>query len=60
MDLRKFRLSKCLTLNEMATLLKCSKSFYEKIEYGARKPSREFMKSFKNAFPEYDMNRFFL
>lgn len=60
MNFKKFRQSKGLTLNEMATLLKCSKSFYEKVEYGARKPTRKFMNNFKKAFPDFDMNIFFL
>jgi transcriptional regulator with XRE-family HTH domain len=57
--MKKFRNSKGLTTSEMADKLGISKSFYEKIEYDDRQPSRNFMERFKKAFPDFDMNIFF-
>lgn len=57
--LKQFRAEKGFTREEMAERLNISTSLYDKIEYGDRKPSREFLKKFKEAFPTYDMNIFF-
>ncbi len=57
--LKRFRLENGLSQNEMATRLGVSKSFYEKVEYGERNLSRDFLQKFKRAFPSYDMNIFF-
>jgi putative transcriptional regulator len=57
--LKRFRHENGLSQNDMATRLGISKSFYEKIEYGDRNPSRDFLQRFKEAFPSYDMNIFF-
>lgn len=57
--LKQFRHEQGLSQNEMAVRLGVSKSFYEKVEYGDRSPSREFLERFKAAFPTYDMNIFF-
>ena len=57
--LKQFRHEQGLSQNEMAARLGVSKSFYEKLEYGDRSPSREFLEKFKAAFPTYDMNIFF-
>ena len=40
--LKRFRISLKLTTQEFADKIKVSKSLYEKVESGARKPSREF------------------
>lgn len=57
--LQEFRKRKNKTQQEMADILGVSKSYYEKIEYSNREPSREFMEAFKRAFPDFDMNIFF-
>ncbi len=57
--LRDFRVQQGLTHGEMATLLGISKSMYEKVEYGDRGASVQFIKKFKKAFPEIDINIFF-
>ena len=57
--LKKFRLENGYSQNEMAERLGVSKSFYEKVEYGDRGMSRDFLQKFKRAFPHYDMNIFF-
>lgn len=58
-SLKQFRRENGLSQSEMAKRLGMSKSFYEKVEYGDRSPSREFLERFKAAFPSYDMNIFF-
>lgn len=58
--LKKFRLSLNLTLQEFADNLTVSKSYYEKIESGQRKPSREFMTRLKHKYPQFDLNIFFM
>lgn len=57
--LKDFRNDKSNTLDEMASKIGVSKSLYEKIEYGDRTPSAKFIKKFKEAFPEVDINIFF-
>lgn len=55
----KFRREKGYTRNEMAKTLGVSVSLYEKIEYGDRRPSGNFLGKFKKAFPSFNMNIFF-
>lgn len=55
----KFRREKGYTRNEMAKTLGVSVSLYEKIEYGDRRPSGNFLGKFKKAFPSFNMNVFF-
>lgn len=57
--LKEFRLSLGMTLQEFASNIGVSKSYYEKIESGQRKPSREFMTKLKYKFPQFDVNIFF-
>ncbi len=57
--LTELRKSKNMSTCDMADFIGVSESLYNKIEYGARQPSRSFMQKFKQAFPEYDMNIFF-
>lgn len=56
--LRSFRKKREMSTQDMADALGVSKSWYEKVEYEQRKPSREFMLKFKKAFPEFDANIF--
>ena len=58
-ELKKFRNALGLTANEMAENIGVSKSLYDKVETGARKPSREFTTRLKEAFPQFDVNIFF-
>lgn len=55
----KFRKERGMSTQDMADALGISKSWYEKIEYEQRKPSREFMLAFKKAFPMFDVRIFF-
>ncbi|MCR2043228.1 helix-turn-helix domain-containing protein [Anaerosalibacter massiliensis] len=55
----KFRKSLDLTSEEMAKRVGVSTSFYEKIEYGDRNPSFNFITAFKKAFPMVDVDRIF-
>lgn len=57
--LKKFRLSLGLTIQEFANSIETSKSLYEKVESGARKPSREFITKLKVKYPQFDVNIFF-
>lgn len=58
--LKKFRCSLGLTIQGFANEIEVSKSLYEKIETGARKPSREFITKLKKKFPQFDVNIFFI
>jgi transcriptional regulator with XRE-family HTH domain len=58
-QLKKFRLSLSLTITQFATSIKVSKSLYEKVECGARKPSRVFITKLKKTYPQFDTNIFF-
>ncbi len=44
----------------MAERVGISESYYEKIEYGDRSPSYNFLTKFKRAFPESDTEEIFL
>lgn len=57
--LKDFRISLGLTIQQFAYSIKVSKSLYEKVEMGARKPSREFISKLKIAYPQFDVNIFF-
>lgn len=58
-ELKKFRMSLKLTISEFAQSIDVSKSLYEKVESGDRKPSREFMAKLKLQYPQFDVNIFF-
>ena len=58
-NLAKFRAEKEFSTMDIAKIIGVSTSFYEKIEYGQRKPSYNFIVKFKNAFPESDISIFF-
>ena len=57
--LKNFRLAKGLKREDMARKMNISVSLYDKIEFDARTPSRNFLSRFKRAFPDFDMNIFF-
>ncbi|MBC8581209.1 helix-turn-helix domain-containing protein [Zhenhengia yiwuensis] len=57
--LKNFRYKQNLTISQMAIELGVSKSLYEKVEYGDRNPSANFIKKFKDRFPDEDINIFF-
>ena len=58
-ELINFRKKLGLTINEMATKVGVSSSFYEKIEYGDRNPSFNFITAFKKTFPEINTDEIF-
>ncbi len=58
-NLSEFRNDRKLTHDEMAKKLGISKSFYKKIEYGDRNPSFNFIKKFKEVFPDADIDELF-
>lgn len=57
--LKDFRNSLNLTAQEFANEVGISKSLYDKLETGARKPSREFLTKLKKKYPQFDVNIFF-
>ena len=57
--LKDFRELMKKTPEEMAKELKISLSYYEKVEYGYIKPSRNFIDKFAKKFPMIDTNIFF-
>jgi len=59
-ELKSFRISLGLTILEFADGIGVSKSLYEKIETGDRKPSRQFTAKFKKKYPQFDVNIFFI
>lgn len=58
-QIKQFRMSLNLTLQEFADSIKVSKSLLEKVEMGIRKPSREFLEKLKKKYPQFDVNVFF-
>lgn len=54
-----FRKELGYTIEEMAFKIGVSTSFYEKIEYGDRNPSYNFITLFKKTFPTADANYIF-
>ena len=54
-----FRNEKDLTQEEISKKLGISKSFYSKIEYGDRNASHNFIKKFKEVFPDADIDELF-
>ena len=55
--LKQLRKEKRYTQKEMAEILGVSRSYYEKIEYGIRKPSRAFLEKLLSRFPEVDLSK---
>lgn len=58
--LKNFRNSLNLTVKEFASSIEVSKSLYEKVERGDRKPSRKFTTKLKKIYPQFDVNIFFM
>lgn len=58
-ELKDFRISLNLTAQGFANTIGVSKSLYEKVESGDRKPSREFTTKLKKKYPQFDVNIFF-
>lgn len=54
-----FRKNLGYTIEEMSERVGVSASFYEKIEYGDRNPSFNFITLFKKTFPTADANYIF-
>lgn len=59
-ELKAFRISLGLTIIAFSNEIKVSKSLYEKVESGIRKPSREFITKLKNRYPQFDTNILFV
>lgn len=57
--LMEFRKSKNMTIDEIASIIKVSSSYYQKIETGQRNPSYNFIKKFKKKFREIDVDKIF-
>ena len=58
--LKAFRMSLHMSTQDFANSIKVSKSLYEKVEGGVRKPSREFTTKLKRKYPQFDVNIFFM
>lgn len=58
--LREYRISINKTQEEMAQTWGITLSFYKQIECGAKNPSIQKIKEFKNKFPTADTDRIFL
>lgn len=54
-----FRKEKNKTMQEMAFEIGISTSFYIKVEIGERNPSYSFLKKFKMAYPDADIDKIF-
>ncbi len=57
--LKKFRESLGLSPQGFADSIGVSKSLYDKVETGVRKPSRNFLEKLKYRYPQFDVNIFF-
>ncbi|MCC6093551.1 MAG: helix-turn-helix domain-containing protein [Eubacterium sp.] len=55
-----FRISEQMSMKKMAESLGVSESYYQKIEYGVRNPSFNFLRKFKSVFPDTDADYLFL
>mgnify|MGYP002868176246 CR=1 FL=1 len=58
--LQTFRKSQNLSTKEISDLMGVSKSAYEKVEYGQRSPSFNFVLKFKQKFPQCSTDEMFL
>jgi len=58
-ELAKFRDLIKKSQEDMANILDISVSFYTKVEHGLRNPSYNFIKKFKEQFPDADINKIF-
>lgn len=58
-SIKEFREQLGLSIEEQAKKLNMSISMYEKIEYGYREPSKNFIEKFKKVYPYIDTNIFF-
>lgn len=54
-----FRKESALTSTQMSEILGVTLSYYCKIEKGTRNPSYNFLKKFKKAFPNVDIDKIF-
>lgn len=54
-----FRKKMNLSVLNMAKIIGISKSYYEKIEYGKRSPSYNFLIKFKKSFPDASIEQIF-
>ena len=57
--LRKIRLEHNMSVKEMSAFIGVSCSLYEKIEYGQRTPSYNFIKKFKAKVPSSNTDEIF-
>lgn len=57
--LKDFRVQHGYSREQMAQKLDISLSLYDKVEFDARTPSKNFLNRFKKVFPDFDMNIFF-
>lgn len=58
--LKEYRLSIKKTQEEMANIWGVTISFYKQIECGAKNPSIQKLKEFKNKFPKANIDKIFL
>ena len=58
-ELKNFRKSMNMTAEEFAGSIGVSKSLYEKVENGFRRPSSIFTAKLKMKYPQFDVNIFF-
>lgn len=54
-----FRVKNKLTQKQMSDKIKVTLTFYSKIETGIRNPSFNFIKKFKDAFPDSNVDEIF-
>lgn len=58
-ELKDFRKSMNMTAEAFAESISVSKSLYEKVENGFRRPSSIFTEKLKKKYPQFDVNIFF-
>ena len=58
-ELELFRKSLGITRQEFANNIRVSKSLYEKVATGQRRPSRNFVEKLKQKYPQFDVNIFY-
>lgn len=59
MTLKEFRRKKGLDQSSIAKIIGVSVSYYSKVETGYRNPSYDFLKKFKEGFPNVSIDKIF-
>lgn len=57
--LKDFRKKQKLSQKELASMIGCSLSWYQKVETGKQQPGKKFIRNFLKKFPKFDYKYFY-